>query len=74
MTKQEFTDALTDLLQEEAPIDLTTDLTKLNSWDSLAWMFIMAFAEKENLHRVNFSQLRAVSTAQELYALLTTES
>lgn len=46
MTKDEFLNEMTDVLQTETEISLDTVLTDLDEWDSLSIMATMAFLDK----------------------------
>lgn len=70
MTEQVFLEQLRDLLQMEKPVTPETELASLREWDSLAWMLLIAFADKERLHPVKLSSLRTIGTVHELYLLL----
>lgn len=70
MNEQEFLEELGNVLQSEEPVVPDLQLAEQAGWDSLAWMMILALAERENFNHVKMDQLRSPGSASDLFRLL----
>lgn len=69
MTKSEFLAALQDMLQTDAELSADTPLAGLEEWDSLAFMVVIAFFDKNFGKKLTFEDLSACRTPAALMAL-----
>lgn len=69
MTKHEFLDALQDMLQTDAELAEDTPLAGLEEWDSLAFMVLIAFFDKNFGKKLTFEDLSACKTPAALMQL-----
>ena len=69
MNKSEFFDELQELLQLENKVGEATELGKLEEWDSIAFMVVIAFFDKEFGKKITFEDLSACKTPADLVAL-----
>lgn len=69
MTKQDFFSALQDMLQCDEPLTAATELTSMEEWDSLAFMAVIAFFDKNFGQRIVFSDLKKCRTVADVMAL-----
>lgn len=59
MTRNEFLAALQDMLQTDAELSDDTPLASLEEWDSLAFMVVIAFFDKNFGKKLTFEDLTA---------------
>lgn len=71
MTRQEFLTALQEMLQCDMELHEDTLLADLEEWDSLAFMVVIAFFDKNFGRRVTFDTLKGCRTPSDLIALST---
>ena len=57
MTRQEFLTTLQEMLQCDMELHEDTVLTDLEEWDSLAFMVVIAFFDKNFGQRITFDTL-----------------
>ena len=69
MTKNEFLNALQDMLQTDAELSEDTALAGLEEWDSLAFMVLIAFFDKNFAKKLTFDNLCACKTPAALIDL-----
>lgn len=69
MTKQDFLLELQELLQCETSLHEETVLTDLEEWDSLAFMVLIAFFDKNFGQRIVFDDLKNCRSPASLIAL-----
>lgn len=69
MTRQEFLTALREMLQCDMEIREDTVLTELEEWDSLAFMVLIAFFDKNFGQRITFDNLKTCRMPSDLIAL-----
>lgn len=69
MTRQEFLETLQDMLQCEQALDARTVLTDMEEWDSLAFMVLISFFDKNFGKRITFDMLKPCRTPEDLIAL-----
>lgn len=69
MNKQDFLLALQDMLQCEIKLHEDTVLADLEEWDSLAFMVLIAFFDKNFEQRIVFEDLAKCTDAASLIAL-----
>lgn len=69
MNKQDFLIALQDMLQCEIELHGNTVLADLEEWDSLAFMVLIAFFDKNFGQRIVFEDLTKCRDAASLIAL-----
>lgn len=62
MTRNEFLDALQDMLQTDDELTEDTPLGSMEEWDSLAFMVVIAFFDKNFAKRLTFEDLSACKT------------
>lgn len=69
MTRNEFLHALQDMLQADAELSEDTPLAGLEEWDSLAFMVLIAFFDKNFGKKLTFEDLSACKTPAALMSL-----
>lgn len=69
MTKHEFLAALQDMLQTDTELAEDTALAGLEEWDSLAFMVLIAFFDKNFHKKLIFADLSACKTPAALMLL-----
>ena len=69
MTRNEFLGALQDMLQTDAALSEDTPLAGLEEWDSLAFMVVIAFFDKNFAKKLTFEDLSASKTPAALINL-----
>lgn len=69
MTRQEFLTTLQEMLQCDMEMHEDTVLTDLEEWDSLAFMVVIAFFDKNFGQRITFDTLKGCRTPSDLIAL-----
>lgn len=69
MTKSEFISELQEMLQTETDISGDTNLLELEEWDSLAFMILIAFFDKNFGMRITFEDLQACDTPAQIIRL-----
>ena len=74
MTKQELCNEIADIMEVDAEINETTDLTQFEEFDSLAIMSLVAMINSKFGKRIPGTQLKAIKTPAELIALIGTDA
>lgn len=69
MKKSEFLTELQDLLQTDETLRDSTQLSALEEWDSIAFMVLIAFFDKNFDKKLVFDDLAACKTPADLAAL-----
>lgn len=69
MTRNEFLHALQDMLQSDTALADDTALAGLEEWDSLAFMVLIAFFDKNFGKKLTFEDLTACKTPAALMQL-----
>ncbi|MBD5558642.1 MAG: acyl carrier protein [Desulfovibrio sp.] len=69
MTKNEFLTALQDMLQTDTELAEDTPLAGMEEWDSLAFMVLIAFFDKNFGKKLTFEDLSACKTPAALMLL-----
>lgn len=69
MTKSEFLAALQDMLQTDTELAEATPFAGLEEWDSLAFMVLIAFFDKNFNKKLTFEDLTACKTPADLMQL-----
>lgn len=69
MTRNEFLAALQDMLQTDAELQEDTPLAGLEEWDSLAFMVLIAFFDKNFGKKLTFEDLTACKNPAALMRL-----
>ncbi len=69
MKKNDFLAELQDLIQTDDPIQESTDLSSLEEWDSIAFMVLIAFFDKEFGIKLTFEDLIPCKTPEDLFLL-----
>ena len=69
MTKNEFLAALEDMLQTDTELAEDTPLAGMEEWDSLAFMVLIAFFDKNFGKKLTFEDLSACKTPGALMLL-----
>lgn len=69
MNKTEFLEQFQDMLQLDDPVGENAQLGELEEWDSLAFMLLIAFFDKNFGQRITFEDLTACKTPAEIMAL-----
>ena len=69
MNKNEFLKALQDMLQADETLTEDTTLASLEEWDSLAFMVVIAFFDKNFEKKLTFEDLSACKTPAALMQL-----
>ena len=66
MTREEFLEAMVDVLQTEEEITFDTLLEDLEEWDSLSIMATMAFLEKEFGVKTSMKDYQKMQTIEDI--------
>ena len=74
MTKDKFIQDLSDLLETDAELTLTTNLKELEEFDSLAIMGLVAYADKNFGKKIPGERFSQVTDVQSLIDLLGAEN
>lgn len=69
MNKADFLSELQDMLQLDEPVSEDTALGELEEWDSLAFMLLIAFFDKNFGQRITFEDLAPCKMPKDLIAL-----
>lgn len=69
MTKADFLARLQEMLQTDAALAGDTVLGDLEEWDSLAFMLLIAFFDKQFGIRITFDEVRACATPADIIRL-----
>ncbi len=70
MTKENFIERMTDILDAEDEISFNTNLGELEEWDSLSIVSYVAMANAACGKKVEVKRVREAVTIQDLYDLL----
>lgn len=70
MTKENFIERMTDILDAEDEISFDTNLGELEEWDSLSIVSYIAMANAACGKKVDVKKVREAVTIQDLYDLL----
>ena len=70
MTKENFLERMTDILDVEDEISFDTNLVELEEWDSLSIVSYVAMANAACGKKVEVKRVREAVTIQDLYDLL----
>lgn len=74
MTKQDLCNEIAEIMEVDAEINETTDLTQFEEFDSLAIMSLVALINSKFGKRIPGTQLKAIKTPSELIALIGTDA
>lgn len=69
MTRSDFIAELTEMLQTEETLAEDTTFADLEEWDSLAFMLLIAFFDKNFGIRLTFDEITPCKTPNDLIAL-----
>ena len=70
MTKENFIERMTDILDAEDEISFNTNLGEIEEWDSLSIVSYIAMANAACGKKVDVKRVREAMTIQDLYDLL----
>ena len=70
MTKENFIERMTDILDAEDEISFNTNLGEIEEWDSLSIVSYIAMANAACGKKVDVKKVREAVTIQDLYDLL----
>ena len=70
MTKQDLCNEIAEIMEVDAEINETTDLTQFEEFDSLAIMSLVALINSKFGKRIPGTQLKSIKTPAELIALI----
>ena len=68
MSNEEFIERLTELMDTDAALDLSTKLSDVEDWDSLSMVSFFSFCNTLNRH-VTPEQIKAAQTVNDLFKL-----
>lgn len=75
MKKEEFPTLLKEALEfHDVDLQISTDLTKIEAYDSMAVMAIIAFVDENFSKRITAKQLTTISTVRSLMELIGMEN
>ena len=75
MKKEEFLTLLTEALElQDIALQVSTDLTKIESYDSMAVMAVIAFADENFSKRLTAKQLSTITRVSDLMELIGMEN
>jgi acyl carrier protein len=69
MTELDFCQELTDVLELDSELKMTTILTDLEEWDSMAHLGVISMFDMEFSKTITNSDLKSISSVQELFEL-----
>ena len=69
MKKNDFISELQDILQIEDELRDDTNLASMDEWDSIAFMVLIAFFDKNFGKKITFEDLGACKTPRDLISL-----
>lgn len=73
MTTEEFIKKLTELMDTNAALDLSTKLADVEDWDSLSMVSFFSFCNTTANRRVAPEQIKSAQTVEDLFKLATGE-
>ena len=71
MTAENFIAKLTELMDTEAALDLSTKLADVEDWDSLSMVSFFSFCNTTLSRKVLPEQIKAAQTVEDLFRLAT---
>lgn len=75
MKKEEFPNLLKEALElQDTDLQISTDLTKLEAYDSMAVMAVIAFVDENFSKRLTAKQLATITTVGNLMELIGMEN
>ena len=69
MTAEKFIAKLTELMDTEAALDLSTKLADVDDWDSLSMVSFFSFCNTTG-NKVSPEQIKAAQTVEDLFKLV----
>lgn len=69
MTKEQFLEKLTDILDYEDELDFDMKLSDIEEWDSLSYISFLAFCKTIGKN-VNIVEVKSAETIADLYAII----
>lgn len=69
MTAEEFINKLTDLMDTDAELNLSTKLADVEDWDSLSMVSFFSFCNSTLNRRVAPEQIKGALTVEDLFKL-----
>lgn len=69
MTRADFLARLQELLQTDTALEADTTLWDMEEWDSLAFMVLIAFFDKQFGIRLTFDAIKACATPADVISL-----
>lgn len=69
MTRADFLARLQELLQTDTALEADTPLWDMEEWDSLAFMVLIAFFDKQFGIRLTFDAIKACATPADIIGL-----
>ena len=69
MTKEEFLDEMTEILDQEDTVAMDAVLNDFEEWDSLAYLMFQSKMLEKGCRKVNAGEVKQAKTVQDLYAL-----
>lgn len=70
MTKQEFAEKLTEIIDTEEDLSIETDLNEVEEYDSLTILSVIAFVDKQFGKTLTADQLASVTTVNSLIEII----
>ena len=71
MTAEKFIAKLTELMDTEVALDLSTKLADVEDWDSLSMVSFFSFCNTTLSQKVSPEQIKAAQTVEDLFKLVT---
>lgn len=69
MTKEQFLEKLTDILDYEGKLDFEMKLSNIEEWDSLSYISFLAFCKTMGKN-VNIVAVKSAESIADLYAII----
>ena len=69
MSNEEFIERLTELMDTDAALDLSTKLSDVEDWDSLSMVSFFSFCNTTLKRHVTPEQIKAAQTVNDLFKL-----
>lgn len=69
MTADEFITRLTELMDTDAALKLSTKLSDVADWDSLSQVSFFSFCNTTLAKKISPEQIKAAATVEDLFAL-----
>ena len=70
MTKEEFLNDMTEILDQENTVSMDAGLTDIEEWDSLGYLMFQSKMLERGSRKINSSEVKQAKTIANLYELV----